>query len=215
MKKKHNINIMLLIIIGVLLCNIYMKVINPNRTSTSSITIPLVESTMSNARKSTKLSQKTTSTPDKSTINKKADVTRQEKETKPIIERKEKVTQSTAKIQSTKFQIAKSNKKNKKQKKYIGTFKITAYNPYSDGGKWGYQTATGVKSSHLKTCAVDPCVIPLGSTLYIDGIGSLKAVDTGNKVKGKVIDIFYDGSEKSTNKWINSFGSKHKIYIIK
>lgn len=69
----------------------------------------------------------------------------------------------------------------------MGEFKITYYWPGED--QWGYQTATGVTSSHLYTCAVDPDVIPLGSTLIIDGWEYI-AVDIGGAVEGNVIDIF-------------------------
>jgi 3D (Asp-Asp-Asp) domain-containing protein len=33
-------------------------------------------------------------------------------------------------------------------------------------------------------------VIPLGSRLYIEGIGELIAEDTGRRIKGKILDIF-------------------------
>lgn len=69
----------------------------------------------------------------------------------------------------------------------MGDFKITYYWPGED--QWGYQTATGVRSSHLYTCAVDPNVIPLGSKLLIDGEEYI-AVDVGGAVKGDVVDIF-------------------------
>ena len=69
----------------------------------------------------------------------------------------------------------------------MGDFKVTYYWPGEDN--WGYQTATGVRSSHLYTVAVDPDVIPLGSRILIDGEEYL-AVDVGGAVKGDVVDIF-------------------------
>ena len=95
----------------------------------------------------------------------------------------------------------------------LGYFKITVYCPSSDGGRWGYQTSTGAKSTHLKTCAVDPNVIPMGSTIKINGL-TLKAVDTGNKVKGNVVDIFYDGTRDEAMAWVSEFGTRHEVYII-
>ncbi len=95
----------------------------------------------------------------------------------------------------------------------LGYFKITVYCPSSDGGKWGYQTSTGVKSVHLKTCAVDPKVIPLGSTIKVNGL-ILEAVDTGSKVKENVIDIFYDGTKDEAMSWVSSFGTRHEVFII-
>lgn len=96
--------------------------------------------------------------------------------------------------------------------KSLGTFKITVYTPGSDGGSWGYQTATGVRSQHLKTCAVDPKVIPLGSTIYVNGL-TLLACDTGSAVKGNVIDIFYDGSDSAACKWVSDFGTRQEVKI--
>lgn len=95
----------------------------------------------------------------------------------------------------------------------LGLFNITIYTPYCDGGKWGYQTATGVTSEHILTCAVDPKVIPLGSIIKI-GEFTLQAVDTGSAVKGKVIDIFYDGSVKDAEEWIKNFGTSKEVILI-
>ena len=92
-------------------------------------------------------------------------------------------------------------------------FRITVYTPSSDGGKWGYATSTGATSEHLKTCAVDPDVIPLGSIIEVNGM-RLKAVDTGSEVNGNVVDIFYDGSSKEAREWINGFGEYHEVTII-
>ena len=96
----------------------------------------------------------------------------------------------------------------------LGEFYITVYTPYCDDGVWGYQTATGVKSEGLKTCAVDPSVIPLGTTILVDDI-CLKAVDTGSAVKGKVIDIFYDGTKEEATEWLSQVGTVHEVYEVK
>ena len=86
----------------------------------------------------------------------------------------------------------------------LDEYKITVYTPFCDEGKWGYATASGVKSKHLKTCAVDPEIIPLGSKILVGGL-ELVAVDTGSAVKGKVIDIFYDGEIVEAYAWIDDF----------
>lgn len=98
----------------------------------------------------------------------------------------------------------------------LGTFKLTFYTPHDD--KWGYQTATGVRSEHLKTCAVDPKVIPYGSVLQITGSNgqtlTLKAVDCGSAIKGNKIDIFWDGDTQSGYDWMAKFGTTHEVYKV-
>jgi 3D (Asp-Asp-Asp) domain-containing protein len=38
--------------------------------------------------------------------------------------------------------------------------------------------------------AVDPAVIPLGSTVWIQGLGTFLAADTGSLVRGAHLDVF-------------------------
>ncbi|HVA89896.1 MAG TPA: 3D domain-containing protein [Chloroflexota bacterium] len=40
------------------------------------------------------------------------------------------------------------------------------------------------------SCAVDPTVIPLGTTITIDGVGSCRADDTGSAVVGAMVDVW-------------------------
>ena len=94
--------------------------------------------------------------------------------------------------------------------------RITVYTPFDDGGVWGYETATGAKSEHLATCAVDPEYIPLGSLLKVSNgetVLLLKAVDTGSAVKGNHIDIFYDGTIPASEKWADSFGEFAEVTV--
>lgn len=72
---------------------------------------------------------------------------------------------------------------------YIGECTITAYCPCAECcGRW----ADGVTASGLPAgpgiVAVDPDVIPLGSTVIIDGLKYL-AADTGSGVTGNHIDV--------------------------
>lgn len=98
------------------------------------------------------------------------------------------------------------------KKKLDGKFKITCYTPYSDGGRWGYATSTGVRSKHLATCAVDPSVIPLDSTIEVNGL-TLLCCDIGGMVKGKHIDIFYDGTGSEARAWLTGFGESQEVEI--
>ena len=89
-----------------------------------------------------------------------------------------------------------------------GTFRLTFYCPcerccgeYADG-----ITATGSMATAGRTVAVDPAVIPLGSTVRIGGHDYV-AEDTG--VHGHTIDVFVDdhqealrlGTYKTTVQW--------------
>ena len=93
-------------------------------------------------------------------------------------------------------------------------YRITAYIPDEE---WGYQTSTGVTSRHLQTCAVDPNVIPLGSTVVVYGdngqVLELFACDIGGGVKGKHIDVFYDGTEAEAYDWLFRFGEYQVVEI--
>jgi uncharacterized protein YabE (DUF348 family) len=72
-------------------------------------------------------------------------------------------------------------------------------------------TRSGTKATEGRTIAVDPNVIPLGTWVYIEGIGLRKAEDTGSAVKGKKIDVYYESD--STAK---GFGLKrgYTVYVI-
>lgn len=80
--------------------------------------------------------------------------------------------------------------------KSLGEFKLTYYcNCEKCCGKWANgRTATGTIPEEGRTVAVDPNVIPLGSTLEIDG-NIYVAEDTG--VHGRVIDVFVTEHERA------------------
>lgn len=72
-----------------------------------------------------------------------------------------------------------------------GSFTVTAYcpGPCPTCGTNG-TTATGTKAGRGQA-AVDPRVIPLGSTLSIPGYGTARATDTGGGIKGNRIDVCF------------------------
>lgn len=63
----------------------------------------------------------------------------------------------------------------------------------------GSVTATG-GSVGYGVVAVDPQIIPLGSSLYIEGYGDGVALDTGGAIKGNRVDL-YMNSEEAANSW--------------
>lgn len=72
----------------------------------------------------------------------------------------------------------------------LGKFRISFYCPCSIcNGSSHNVTASGEPLSVGTTVAVDPSVIPLGSQIYIDGIGWRIAQDTGGAIRGDEIDV--------------------------
>ena len=101
------------------------------------------------------------------------------------------------------------------ERKHIGKCRLTVYTPTES--HWGYTTATGAKSQHLMTCAVDPKVIPYGSNVIVvakDGSEyRFKAVDCGG-FSGKWVDIFFDGTERHGIEWLDeTLGEWGDVYI--
>lgn len=71
------------------------------------------------------------------------------------------------------------------------TAEATAYTAFCNGCSG--VTATGIDlraNPNQKVIAVDPNVIPLGSTVYVEGYGTAIAGDTGGAINGNRIDVF-------------------------
>ncbi|HEX7064694.1 MAG TPA: peptidoglycan-binding protein [Bacillales bacterium] len=76
----------------------------------------------------------------------------------------------------------------------------TAYTANCDGCSG--VTYTGInlnKNPDAKVIAVDPDVIPLGSTVWVEGYGYAVAGDIGSAIDGKDIDIFFSSRSKALN----------------
>ena len=75
----------------------------------------------------------------------------------------------------------------------LGEFKLTAYCPCEKCcGEWADGiTYTGTRATEGRTVAVDPSVIPLGSTVRINGHDYI-AEDIGGAIKANRVDVFFD-----------------------
>lgn len=79
---------------------------------------------------------------------------------------------------------------------YVTTMDASAYHP-GDGNGLGI-TATGTKAGR-GTVAVDPRIIPLGSSLFIPAYGEAVAEDTGGAIQGNRIDLCMDTYQECYN----------------
>lgn len=95
---------------------------------------------------------------------------------------------------------------------YTASFKDT--NKHPDHPQFGI-TYTGVRVKK-GIVAVDPKVIPLGTRLYVEGLGDTPdygyavAADIGSAIKGNKIDLYMDGQDV-----VDRFGRKKvKVYVL-
>ena len=93
---------------------------------------------------------------------------------------------------------------------YLGEFEITRYCdcPICQG-EWVGTTALGVEPTVDWTIAVDPDIIPLGSTVMING-NIYRAEDTGSAIIGNHVDIFTESHEECFEK----FNGYTDVYLI-
>ena len=74
----------------------------------------------------------------------------------------------------------------------------------------GYDVTDTIMFEGMRIIAVDPAIIPLGTRVYIEGIGMAIALDTGSAIKGHKIDLLMDTKEEAV-----SFGRKPMtIWVI-
>lgn len=104
---------------------------------------------------------------------------------------------------------------NKIEKVFSAT--LTAYTAgvESTGKKPGHPaygiTSSGAKVKEGRTIAVDPKVIPIGSMVYIEGIGLRKAEDTGSAIKGARIDVFMEDLNEALEFGVQK---NKKVYLL-
>ncbi|MCM3257041.1 3D domain-containing protein [Paenibacillus lautus] len=105
-------------------------------------------------------------------------------------------------------------KRESKEEDVWMTFTLTAYTngPESTGkrpGNKGYAiTASGKRTVEGRTIAADPRVLPMGTKVYIEGVGQRVVEDTGSAIKGQKIDVFIDDLDRALE-----FGRKKNVRV--
>lgn len=97
---------------------------------------------------------------------------------------------------------------------YVGEFMATAYctEKYEHICGEGHGiTKSGQPVQAGVTVAADPSILPLGTVIYIEGVGIRIVQDTGGAIKGNRIDVAIDTHENAL-KW-TGYGT-HAVYII-
>lgn len=93
----------------------------------------------------------------------------------------------------------------------LGNFKFTAYcTCVKCCGKnsKNVKTRSGTTPIEGRTISVDPKIIPLGTTVVIDGHEYI-AEDTGSAIHGKIIDLFIDGHQRALKYGVQH----HEVFI--
>lgn len=92
---------------------------------------------------------------------------------------------------------------------YLGNFKLTAYCAEKRAhicGEGRGITASGTIATPGRTVGVDPSVIPLGTQVYISGLGMFVAEDVGGGVGGNHIDVLVETHEEALSLGVNTGG---------
>ena len=97
---------------------------------------------------------------------------------------------------------------------YIGEFDCTAYcsEQYEHiCGTGDGITASGAPVQAGVTVAADPDILPLGSAVYIEGIGLRYVQDTGSAIKGHALDVAVDTHNEALS-W-PGYGT-HRVWLL-
>lgn len=97
---------------------------------------------------------------------------------------------------------------------YLGEFNCTAYcsEQYEHiCGTGDGITASGAPVQAGVTVAADPDILPLGSAVYIEGVGLRYIQDTGSAVKGKALDVAVDTHSEALT-W-SGYGT-HRVWLL-
>ncbi len=112
-----------------------------------------------------------------------------------------KVTETLASPNIIPVEVLQVEKPQPQPLEYEMEVEATAYWTHDPVDASGHGIAfDGTPAVAYKTCAVDPKVIPLQSMIYVPSFGWMRANDTGNAIKGNIIDIAMPNREAAF-KW--------------
>jgi len=93
----------------------------------------------------------------------------------------------------------------------VVTMEATAYYPGpEDTGQYADGKTANNRKAGYGVAAVDPKFMRLGTRLYVEGYGYAEAHDVGGAIKGKRIDLCFDGYDEAV-RWGRK---KVKVYIL-
>lgn len=131
----------------------------------------------------------------------------------------EEVSVTLMKIQESQKKLEEKERKEKSDasssssdRTYVGKFKLTGYCSCSScSGGWGNQTAAGVPARAGVTVAADRNVLPLGTKIYIEGVGERIVQDVGGAIKGNKIDVYVNSHSDC---YADNINTTAKVYIL-
>lgn len=85
---------------------------------------------------------------------------------------------------------------------------LTAYSNHDPSVNGKGITASGTRTKEGRTVAVDPNQIPLGSLLYVEGLGYRVAEDTGGAIGHNRMDVFFESRAEALQ-----FGRKRNVKV--
>lgn len=130
-------------------------------------------------------------------------------------ENAEKITSTTSELNTLKEKqkAYEAEQASKSKMEYVGVYKLTGYCPcYSCSEGYGSNTASGARATEGVTVAADTRKLPLGTRIYIEGVGERVVQDVGGAIKGNKLDIYVNNHSSCYNP---AYNTSAKVYIIK
>ena len=101
----------------------------------------------------------------------------------------------------------------KNSMRYIGEFKLTGYCHCAKCcGKSTGITASGARATEGVTIAADTRKLPMGTRVYIEGVGERIVQDRGGAIKGNKIDVYVDTHSEAYQAIYNQ--SNAKVWVL-